>query len=30
LKAMIARVGLQPQHTIFYFFRFFVGVLGQK
>jgi ubiquinone/menaquinone biosynthesis C-methylase UbiE len=30
LKAKMAEVGLQPKHTIFYFFRFFVGVLGEK
>jgi ubiquinone/menaquinone biosynthesis C-methylase UbiE len=30
LSAMAARAGLQPQDSIFYFFRFFVGVLAQK
>lgn len=30
LKAMIAKTGLQPQDSIFYFFRFFVGVLAEK
>lgn len=30
LKARMAEVGLQPKHTLFYFFRFFVGVLGEK
>jgi ubiquinone/menaquinone biosynthesis C-methylase UbiE len=30
LKAMMAKAGLRPKDTIFYFFRFFVGVLGEK
>lgn len=30
LKAKMSEVGLHPKHTIFYFFRFFVGVLGEK
>jgi ubiquinone/menaquinone biosynthesis C-methylase UbiE len=30
LSTMAARAGLQPQDSIFYFFRFFVGVLAQK
>ncbi len=30
LTAMLARAGLNPLDHIFYFFRFFVGVLAQK
>jgi hypothetical protein len=30
LSAMLARAGLNPFDHIFYFFRFFVGVLAQK
>lgn len=30
LKRMLECSGLQPQHNIYYFFRFFVGVLGKK
>jgi len=30
LKAMLRAVGLHPQHSIHYFFRFFVGVLSEK
>ena len=30
LTAMLARSGLNPLDHIFYFFRFFVGVLAQK
>jgi ubiquinone/menaquinone biosynthesis C-methylase UbiE len=30
LTAMLARAGLHPLDHIFYFFRFFVGVLAQK
>ncbi|MBI4965821.1 MAG: class I SAM-dependent methyltransferase [Desulfomonile tiedjei] len=30
LQAIMAGAGVRPKHTIFYFFRFFVGVLGEK
>lgn len=30
LKQMLVSVGLQPNNHIYYFFRFFVGVLGNK
>ncbi len=30
LKGMLHEAGLQPRDSIFYFFRFFVGVLAQK
>jgi ubiquinone/menaquinone biosynthesis C-methylase UbiE len=30
LKGMMQRVGLEPMEAIFYFFRFFVGVLARK
>ncbi len=30
LAEMLSGVGLQPIHNIFYFFRFFVGVLARK
>jgi ubiquinone/menaquinone biosynthesis C-methylase UbiE len=30
LKAMMEKTGLRPQASLFYFFRFFVGVLAQK
>jgi len=30
LKSMMAGTGLKPTDSIFYFFRFFVGVLAQK
>jgi len=30
LIAKMAGAGIQPKHTIFYFFRFFIGVLGEK
>ena len=30
LREMLIDSGLKPQHSLFYFFRFFVGVLAQK
>ncbi|MGB6064388.1 MAG: class I SAM-dependent methyltransferase [Desulfomonilaceae bacterium] len=30
LKTMLIQSGLKPQHSLFYFFRFFVGVLAEK
>jgi SAM-dependent methyltransferase len=30
LREMLINSGLKPQHSLFYFFRFFVGVLAQK
>ena len=30
LAEMLSAIGLQPIHNIFYFFRFFVGVLARK
>jgi ubiquinone/menaquinone biosynthesis C-methylase UbiE len=30
LKEMLVQSGLKPQHSLFYFFRFFVGVLAKK
>jgi SAM-dependent methyltransferase len=30
LTKMLSDVGLQPIHNIYYFFRFFVGVLARK
>ncbi len=30
LRQMLIDSGLKPQHSLFYFFRFFVGVLAQK
>jgi SAM-dependent methyltransferase len=30
LAEMLSAIGLQPVHNIFYFFRFFVGVLARK
>lgn len=30
LKAMLESVGLNPKHSVYYFFRFFVGVLSEK
>jgi len=30
LREMLTISGLKPQHSLFYFFRFFVGVLAQK
>ncbi len=30
LREMLVNSGLKPQHSLFYFFRFFVGVLAQK
>ena len=30
LTEMLSDIGLQPIHSIFYFFRFFVGVLARK
>ena len=30
LMGMLSKIGLMPVHCIFYFFRFFVGVLAQK